>query len=71
LAKIVSKKAKKCDGPMDRRTDRHILIDLILPQLTVIDLSRPELTVFDEVTDKKKPLIDRKVDKKASYRDRI
>ena len=40
---------RQTDGP----TDVDILIDLNLPQLTVIDLNWPVLTIFDEETDKK------------------
>ena len=41
------------DQQTDQRMDRHILIDLNLPQLTLIGLNGPVLTVFDEVKDKK------------------
>ena len=50
------------DQLMDKLTDEtmdgHILIDFNWPQLTLIDFNWPVLTVFDEVMDKKKPLID-------------
>ena len=43
---------------MDQLTDGYITIDFNWIQLTVIDINWPVLTLFDEVTDKKKPLID-------------